>query len=137
MRIIYNPNPPDGALIHEWAYRGKEEKQGFYYSVPTGRALRYRDDVAEALLKQFPFLREIDEDGTILRCDGYKVVGNKLEDEFKIEDFTPKKKVPNLIERSLHPQVEEEETEKPDFYGEGLEEDSGEGFSVPKSKFSK
>ncbi len=137
MALIYNPDKPEGVDIKNFAFRGLEDICGWYYTVPAGNALRLRDDVVEGIIKQFPFTLEVDEEGTILKSYGTKKEGKKVVMK-EIKDFEVKDKVPNLIEKKLHPEkYPEEEVTSKDYFGNGLEDDSDDGFKAPPSKFNK
>lgn len=143
MRIVYNPPKPEGANINKVGFKGLTDEKGWQYEIPAGRALKFRDDVAEFLLETFGFLREVDSEGKVIFTDG-KITAPVKDSGLKpeaVEEFKPTKEVPNLVERKLYPEKydgSEEETSGPDFYGEGLADDTPDsGWVAPKSRFTK
>lgn len=138
MRIVYNPS--NGGNIKRIGFKGQPDTQGYFYSLPAGMAMKFRNDVAEFLLQTCTFLKEINTTGQVIYKDGHSVEPTEtveLEKLGKIIEFKPREVVPD---RTKPQPIKEEDNldSKPDFYGEGLADDTPDsGWRAPRSKFTK
>ena len=124
--------------MKDFAFRGEGEEKGYFYTILARTASKFRDDVVGGLLKQYTFLEELDENGKVIRCDGYPArVGQQVSLEgLEIKEFEPTKVVPSRMkERAVEEGVDEEKRVLD--YGAGVEDDEAEDFVAPPSKFRK
>lgn len=139
MRIVYNP--PNGANIKRIAFKGQTDTTGYYYSLPVGLAGKFRNDVAEFLLTTLTFLKELNQSGQVIYKDGHSVElteGMETVKLGKIVEFKPTEAVPDRTKPQKKTEEDDNLDSKPDFYGNGLEDDTPDSnWRAPESKFKK
>jgi len=124
MRILFNPK--DGAPVTKAGFKPVGDEPGYFIEFGVGTQMGFADDAAKFLIDTYPFLKDVTEE--------YEKTSPESAE--KVEEYEPKKFVPNLVDQRLHPEkYRDVETRSKDFYGPGLEEDTKEGITLPKSKF--
>jgi len=113
MKVLFNPK--NGADVRT-SFRGSDENSGHFFEIKVGETLRFDDNVADFLVSTYGFLRDVTDEYEKTSADAVE----------KVSEAVPLKETVDLIDKRLHPEKYiDAETRGKDFYGPGLEDDSG------------